>query len=742
MPTIKLIEEEQVQWTGGDKNLTSTMLLNVMIFLQNTTTKTVKKPIPPGKLIIRQGVTQEDHYISDDGVDVTAFYQRVNENILELFDKQGRSRLVSSTLKIDERLPVDYSALLGAYFRSKAKYPDGESIVTLNDDQLNAVYKFVEPLIVGKMNAHGEPLSAKEYLDSFSKTPKDNHREVITALIFNGISEEQRKQMFKAKYAKAPDDLLTTVINAVEFMRTPFSVLSAEEEAAKQVAKLQEVNDVKAYKLAKELADEAVRTGKPPVVLPRPPGDVAPKVSPLDLQWTQLMSGMKRAVDNVLQHKKDKDNLKTDAETAKDHLLAVIPKCNGSFGIANAEHILGLKFAKKNKAFLESLGGPGSTQESTAEYIAALRANVLSGAPGTLTKELVDKMSLTILVSTLVEQWKIAHDAAMTQVVSLQKELATKTAAIRELETQLAPLKQQVIESEAQLSLAQAANEDLKRELQASRSQVASLTSKVAEQETTIIGLAAKNKELQAQLDASGEILEEDSDKRVARLHEENQELRAAAALQVEVVTGFKAELVTARDAVNLPPSESGRGLDSLSGGPARSEQSRLLKEAFLDALRTLDREAARPDDKLEKYIKYNFSVIDSLSDSDLKAIKGKVEQLTVIMSAVNIIVKTLKAGDLLFNTGENKAKRIEGALRGIGIEDRLKLVALDSKKNSKEASTEYPECSSLIEALSSQRALIFKSSEAASFRLFKSQMKPTQSSELTSEPPTISLKD
>lgn len=332
------------------------------------------------------------------------------------------------------------------------------------------------------------------------------------------------------------------------------------------------------------------------------------------------------------------------------------------------------------------------------------------------------------------------------RIDSLTSQLLEKTKQLQETHAQLKSVAEQSTEME--LSLKSTSEEQLqtiselekRNALQLERAQgenillqrqIDSLTSQLLE-------ITAQLQDTQAQLkrDKSLDASPENSAETLLSLKSTIDGLREAASVQLGTVTNLttrnrelEEELALTKATVRSHTSDlSARGSESLPEAPDSTEQSRKLKKEVQSALLNLRREAVKDDEKLIKDIEQSFSDIESETDiNKLTTIKKKVEQLTVITMAVNTIVTTLKAGDFLFKTGENKAKSIEKAMCATPIEDRLKLVDLAPNKNSKQAGVEYPACSSLIDALSTQRAIIFKSSEATSFTMFKQKMKSTQ---------------
>ena len=234
MPTIALSGQDQEQWTHGSPAALSNMLLNGFMFLQESTT--VKN--------------KAKHMV--EGVDATTAYSKVFTNITNMFSPMGNAKLRSGTLKDKSNQFLDYSALLGAYFRSSINGKDGDPIVGLSADQLVAVYNFVQPLVPPNT-------TAKAYLDGLAGTPSAKHKAVLKELLFLGVTPDERANMVKSKYREKADDFIDSMLSVVDFMRTPFSVLDAQEAAEVAAAK---------------------KSG------------VAVKTSGVDLQWSSMQKGV------------------------------------------------------------------------------------------------------------------------------------------------------------------------------------------------------------------------------------------------------------------------------------------------------------------------------------------------------------------------------------------------------------------------------------------------------------------
>ncbi|HHF0525719.1 TPA: hypothetical protein ACTUT5_002323 [Legionella anisa] len=197
MPSLKA--NELSQWTDGDADLLSKLLLYLFLFTKTATNK---------------------------GKDTNSAYQKVEENIRNFISVRGDDRLHIPVLN---RASIDASAMLGAYLRQHMVLK-GKPIVELSEEQIQAVHDFVKPLIP-------EEFTPKKFFDSLEGSPAQKHVTILKLLIFKGISTEDQKAMFKPKYAEKIDDLLDSILKLVEFMRTPFSVLDLEEMASKAAAK-------------------------------------------------------------------------------------------------------------------------------------------------------------------------------------------------------------------------------------------------------------------------------------------------------------------------------------------------------------------------------------------------------------------------------------------------------------------------------------------------------------------------
>lgn len=413
MPTIELNEDEQAEWTTtGDASIIGGMLSNVFLFLKEQISPehlSLKKKF---KHILTRSPKGESAQGEDDQeLSVEEFYERILTNINNTFNPNGTARL-SGSLK--EGRPMDCSALLGAYFRSKLTYTDGSSVVKLTQEQLDAVYNFVQPL-VDQINKekHNEGMTPEIYLQSFEKSPRDNHALVIFELIFNGIPKEQRKAIFdeQSDNAKNAEALLHLTLNIVEFMRTPLRVLVAETQATEGQAKHSQ--------------------GASPI-------------SAVDQQWTQLMSSIQ------IQLKKFSDKTK-EPSLARGNILELIPKFQRCFGVENTRLTV---MGERNEFLL----GEGATDESVAEYVDGLRAEVLEIHKATISAEDVQKIPVGGLVDTIRRRWdelyqseRTAKEQAVAENETLQASLSEAQSRIEKLEGDLSSLNQAVTEYKAEL---------------------------------------------------------------------------------------------------------------------------------------------------------------------------------------------------------------------------------------------------------------------------------------------------
>ncbi|KTD40663.1 hypothetical protein [Legionella parisiensis] len=197
MPSLNA--NELSQWTDGDADLLSKLLLYLFLFMRTAT---------------------------NNGKDTNFAYERVEANIRNFISVRGDDRLHIPVLN---RASVDASALLGAYLRQDIVLK-GKPIVELSDEQIQVVHNFVKPLIP-------EGFTPKIFFDGLEGSPAQKHVTILKLLIFKGVSTEDQKGMFKPKYAENVDALLDSVLKLVEFMRTPFKVLDLEEIASKALAK-------------------------------------------------------------------------------------------------------------------------------------------------------------------------------------------------------------------------------------------------------------------------------------------------------------------------------------------------------------------------------------------------------------------------------------------------------------------------------------------------------------------------
>jgi hypothetical protein len=376
MPKNALRKDEIEQWTHGRPNAISEILINGFAVLKETATE-------------RTGDGAEARY-KVGKVDVTAIYQKVTTNIFDKFTIKGQHKLAIRELN---KADIDGSALLGAYFRSSLIGADGQGIVALNEQELKAVYDFVESLVPAE--PHG--VTPKLWLDSFEGTAKEKHKKVLTALIFQGVSEEERASMFKEKYEEHVNNMLDSMLNIVDFMRTPLRTLDNEEAAIKLLAK-------KA-------------------------GGVA-KTSGVDLQWGSMLKAFQTSMDQMIAQKHISKQ-RSDAELIKDGLHETLMWCQGSFGIENTRYQMSTEFAletaKGSQAFKQIQDTLGFAEEDPetafpviSAYVHEFRENLIKADAE--KAEAIRAMPLKQLFTEYADVWQKSYDALKAQFTAAQKE--------------------------------------------------------------------------------------------------------------------------------------------------------------------------------------------------------------------------------------------------------------------------------------------------------------------------------
>jgi hypothetical protein len=269
---------ELEQWTTGRPDLIFEMLSNGFRFIRETTTqKTSSKG-------------EDEGTYSANSHDVTEGYDKILTNIFNTFAMRGNNKL---QITQENKAPLDGSALLGAYLRSGLEDGNGK-IVELTEEQRKAVHKFVMPIVP-------EGVEAEDYLNSLKVNPREGHKEVLKRLIYQGVSKEEQEQLVKDKYKKSTDTMLDSLLNVVDFMRTPFRVLSNEEDAEK-------------FK-AKQNGTATITSG-------------------VDLQWTSTLKAFKESMKQMLKVKRNGEQ-KKDAESLQTSIVEKLGTAQGCFGIAN-----------------------------------------------------------------------------------------------------------------------------------------------------------------------------------------------------------------------------------------------------------------------------------------------------------------------------------------------------------------------------------------------------------------------
>ncbi|QMT60769.1 hypothetical protein [Legionella sp. PC997] len=381
MPS-SLQSNELSQWTQGEPDLIAKLLFNLFCFLKEATNK---------------------------GKD-TPEYKKIMDNIANFISLRGDQRL---HIPQPSKAAIDASALLGAYLRLGIKLND-KPIVELSEEQIDIVHTFVKPLIP-------EGFTPQKFFDSLEGTPSQKHKKILHLLLFKDIAPQRPKELFEGKYADKVNNLLDSILNLADFMRTPFSVLPEEERAA---------------------VAEAKRTGK---------GQA--QTSGIDLQWTSMCKAIEQSLQDIINLKKSKAK---QALIFSDEIRASLEQCRKCFGIANARYEVVKEFAKEAKRHEEvlnetfqNLGFPQGNQEKINQYIRDFRNNLLEKEKDPKKAEALQSMTLIQLINVYDAQWRAAFDKIRKELLASQEELnkavetsKQKMVALEESEKALKSLQQ------------------------------------------------------------------------------------------------------------------------------------------------------------------------------------------------------------------------------------------------------------------------------------------------------------
>ncbi|WP_454784108.1 hypothetical protein [Legionella sp. WA2024007413] len=362
MPS-SLQSNELSQWTQGEPDLIAKLLFNLFCFLKEATNK---------------------------GKD-TPEYKKIMDNIANFISLRGDQRL---HIPQPGKAAIDASALLGAYLRLGIKLND-KPIVELSEEQIDIVHTFVKPLIP-------EGFTPQKFFDSLEGTPSQKHKKILHLLLFKDIAPQRPKELFEGKYADKVNNLLDSILNLADFMRTPFSVLPEEERAA---------------------VAEAKRTGK---------GQA--QTSGIDLQWTSMCKAIEQSLQDIINLKKSKAK---QALIFSDEIRASLEQCRKCFGIANARYEVVKEFAKEAKRHEEvlnetfqNLGFPQGNQEKINQYIRDFRKSLMEKEPQ--RAEALQDMPLTQLINVYHAQWQAVLDKIRKELSASQEELQQTNQTLKQ----------------------------------------------------------------------------------------------------------------------------------------------------------------------------------------------------------------------------------------------------------------------------------------------------------------------
>jgi myosin heavy subunit len=747
MPKNTLRKDEIEQWTHGRPNAISEILINGFSLLKESTTE-------------RTGDGQEARY-KVDKIDVTALYQKVTANIFDKFTIKGDNKIA---IREHNKPEVDGSALLGAYFRSSLIGADDHNIVELSKQELQAIYDFVEPLVP----AVPQGVTAKMWLDSFEGSAHEKHKKVLNALIFQGITEEEKASMFKGKYKGNVDDMLDSMLNIVDFMRTPFRILDSEEAAIKAQAKK--------------------RGGQA-------------KLSGIDLQWTTMLKAFQTSMNSMIALK-HASKQKDDAEIIKGGLHETLMWCQGSFGIENTRYQMRAEFAaetEKSKQLFQQiltvLGFAGEDPEAAlpviSSYVHDFRETLIQS--NAEKADAIRAMPLTQLFTEYADVWQKRYDVLNVKLVAAQKETSDvgeqvrakqltveqQTAQLSEIRLALESSKKQVSALERQLQeTKERAKQDIGKlseetqqtiqnqssELESTRKKMQTLEERFhamelrvqeAEQQSQQIEkLQLQISALENQLRLAKQTQEKSStvealedQLRKAQLQNKDllSQLELARAPKESIVVEdhsqeleeMHQEIISLRQQLELAQQSrkveigSGKATAVDDHPKAEVEQIQLGHEAIeLQHKKTklsfaLGKIASSLKD--EDIARIQKQIDDSQSEKSLELPEHEIQSLNAINKFINEINKgILKRAHWYTSDPYDKITAIEGAFKALTMQEKIKLVLLTDKQIETELKTKdlkNDHIAVLLQELHHNRSWI-PFSEATSFTLFKTGVK------------------
>ncbi|WP_454781215.1 hypothetical protein [Legionella sp. WA2022007384] len=730
MPTsLKL--KELSQWTHGEPDLMGRLLFNLFIFLKEATNKGKDSPQ----------------------------YLKIMDNIANFISLLGPQRL---HIHQQDKPAIDASALLGAYLRLGIKHND-KPIVELDNEQIAVVHAFVKPLI-------HEAFTPEQFFASIEGTPSQKHKAILKMFIFKGISAEEQKEMFKGKYEDKVHELLDSILNLADFMRTPFRVLPEEEKAAIAQAK---------------------KTGK---------GQA--QTSGIDLQWTSMHKAIEQSLENIiaLKMKKSSPLKKNKAEEAQKALQQIkqsLGQCQKCFGVANAIYETQKEFAVEARRLEEvhsetfkTLGFPEANQEKINKYISDFREILIKIDPE--NAKAIQAMTLTQLIKLYGDQSNASFEKKRKELASTQEELQKtselvkqKTDALQESHSQLQTLQQeyehlklQIDEATQKLeqqgieltrlqkveSAAKQTIEQQKNELQQTRSALEELKIQLQrvqkekeelrilasgkEDEKTIFQLRKRLEELQLE---NNELNQQLKEKQTAKSSsEESPEINPLQTKLDSLQREYESllERVEKGKKIQEPVSEAPQDMTQLKVQLKTLVQENALLNESLIKLRNQLKEAnalKQPVEVPADNIKPDLLIALGglrLNKADTSKIKQKIincnDQIGLLeiaaeiqrLEKINQFIETMNNGILqragFFSSDPHKKiQTIETTFQQLSIEDKKKLAGLSEKEMNDELSKEKGKESDIgkfLKAIHHKRGFIAIRS-ATSFTFFKTEI-------------------
>lgn len=707
MPDISsLMGEELEQWTVGKPDVLYEILRDCFVFLKTATTE-------------KKG----EHYTVD-GQNVASTYDAVQQNIFNVIGINGTKKIT-----VDQgsgKPKLDGSALLGAYLRANIKDKDDNNIVTLSKSQVQAVHEFIAPLVP-------ENFTAQQFFAGLKGTPQEQHKIILKLLIFQGLKPAEQASMSKDKYQKHVDTLLDAVLNLVDFMRTPFSVLNAEDSAM-------------AY-AAKKKGQDA-------------------KTSGIDLQWGSMLKAIDRSMVEVTELKKDKEQ-RTEAELTTGKINTLLTKCQGSFGVANTHYQMSNKLteaANKQKQTSNELATAQQQNESLSTELAAATRQIahlqndlqtiqqdVQSLAQVFTKQhkedlIKDQKILTELFQNLQQQLQnLENDKEQ-----LQQQLNEKDALIEQLQTtkkapqnDKLPSQQQTPEIELEVESAKAKELHLaQQELLTLKNEKAQLQQQVHEKNTRIEQLqTAQKAPLSAQLPLPQQAPEQE-------LHVESAEAKELQRAQQELLT-LKNENVQLQQQVHekdtyieqLQTEQKAPQSDKL---PMQQPESAPLVEAAATQVALSNKQKSLLKDwktlsKMALSDADSENILEQITNAtkmdELAPIEKQLSSLLKMNTAVTAIIKGLQERDGFFSSpAVKKIDAIQKSFQSLSLEDKDALAKLNEKGLHERLKT-TDKISDFLKTINQNRGLIALSSETTSFKEFKTHIKAMQKKDEPSAP-------